>query len=168
MARAAEWCMDDFHTQNLANTAWAYATVGQSDPQLFMAWSGQAACWRLQCTGACQHSMSIRHGRQVGCSAVQGFVEGSRPAPEGFQCAGHRQRSMGMCDGGPVGCTTVYEIGPGSTAAHGRLQRTGARKHSMGVFRRWVRQMRRCLGPWAPQEKQLSMLDRLRLLANRI
>ena len=29
MARVAEWFVDDFHTQGLANTAWGRATVGQ-------------------------------------------------------------------------------------------------------------------------------------------
>jgi len=34
LARTAELCVSDFQTRNLANTAWAFATVGQSDAQL--------------------------------------------------------------------------------------------------------------------------------------
>ena len=37
MARIAEWRLDKFSAQNLANTAWAVATVGQQDEQLFKA-----------------------------------------------------------------------------------------------------------------------------------
>ena len=33
----AEQSLDKFHTQTLANTAWAFATVGQQDEQLFKA-----------------------------------------------------------------------------------------------------------------------------------
>ena len=36
MARAAGWHIDEFNSQNLANTAWAFATTGRSDPQLFV------------------------------------------------------------------------------------------------------------------------------------
>ena len=35
LARAAELCMDNFKAQNLANTAWAFTTVGQSEVSLF-------------------------------------------------------------------------------------------------------------------------------------
>ena len=35
MARAAELCLGDFQVQELVNTAWAFATVSQSDAQLF-------------------------------------------------------------------------------------------------------------------------------------
>ena len=37
MARAAERRVREFNAQNLANTAWAFATVGQKDDQLFKA-----------------------------------------------------------------------------------------------------------------------------------
>ena len=36
-ARAAGWYVDEFHAQDLANTAWAFATLGQSDVKLFAA-----------------------------------------------------------------------------------------------------------------------------------
>ena len=35
LARAADWCMGDFKAQDLANTAWAFATMGHSEIQLF-------------------------------------------------------------------------------------------------------------------------------------
>ena len=35
LARAAERHMSEFITQELANAEWAFATVGQSDEQLF-------------------------------------------------------------------------------------------------------------------------------------
>ena len=38
--------MGDFKVQELANTAWAFATAGQSDAQLF-AELARAAEWRL-------------------------------------------------------------------------------------------------------------------------
>ena len=34
--------MGDFNVQNIANTAWAFATVGQSDAQLFKALAREA------------------------------------------------------------------------------------------------------------------------------
>lgn len=37
LAKAAERCMGDFKAQEVANTAWAFATGGQSDGQLFTA-----------------------------------------------------------------------------------------------------------------------------------
>ena len=37
MARAAERRLGDFNVQELASTAWAFATAGQSDVQLFTA-----------------------------------------------------------------------------------------------------------------------------------
>ena len=37
VATAAKRCMCDFSPQNLANTAWAFATVGQNDQALFEA-----------------------------------------------------------------------------------------------------------------------------------
>ena len=37
LARSAEQCVGDFIAQNFANAAWAFATVGQPDAQLFMA-----------------------------------------------------------------------------------------------------------------------------------
>ena len=40
MARAAELRLDDFKVQDLANTAWAFATANQSDAQLFAALAG--------------------------------------------------------------------------------------------------------------------------------
>ena len=33
----AEWCMDDFNVQELANTAWAFASAGQPAVLLFVA-----------------------------------------------------------------------------------------------------------------------------------
>ena len=33
----AEQLLDEFNVQELANTAWAFATVGQKDEQLFKA-----------------------------------------------------------------------------------------------------------------------------------
>ena len=41
-ARAAERRLGDFNVQNLANTAWAFATLGQADVQLFMALAREA------------------------------------------------------------------------------------------------------------------------------
>ena len=35
LARAAEWRLGDFNVQDLANTAWAFATASQLDAQLF-------------------------------------------------------------------------------------------------------------------------------------
>ena len=35
LARAAELLLSEFNAQNLANTAWAFATVKQSDEKLF-------------------------------------------------------------------------------------------------------------------------------------
>ena len=35
LAKMAERRLDQFNAQELANTAWAYATVGQKDEQLF-------------------------------------------------------------------------------------------------------------------------------------
>ena len=37
MARVAEQLVGNFNTQNLANTAWAFSTTGESDVPLFMA-----------------------------------------------------------------------------------------------------------------------------------
>ena len=37
LAKMAERCLDQFNSQNLANMAWAFATVGQQDEQLFKA-----------------------------------------------------------------------------------------------------------------------------------
>ena len=37
LAGAAEQHVGDFNPQDLANTAWAFATAGQPDEQLFMA-----------------------------------------------------------------------------------------------------------------------------------
>ena len=34
--------LGDFNTQNLANTAWSFATLGQADVQLFMALAREA------------------------------------------------------------------------------------------------------------------------------
>ena len=35
MAKAADWRTGDFNTQNLANTAWAFATAGFPNAELF-------------------------------------------------------------------------------------------------------------------------------------
>ena len=35
LARAAEWHVSNFNAQELANTAWAFATAGQLHAQLF-------------------------------------------------------------------------------------------------------------------------------------
>ena len=37
LARAAERCMHEFNAQGLANTAWAFATLGQLDALMFVA-----------------------------------------------------------------------------------------------------------------------------------
>ena len=37
VAKMAEQRLDEFNAQELANTAWAFATVGQEDEQLFKA-----------------------------------------------------------------------------------------------------------------------------------
>ena len=37
LSTAAEWRMGDFNPQELANTAWAFATAGQNDALLFAA-----------------------------------------------------------------------------------------------------------------------------------
>ena len=37
LARASDQRVCDFDAQNLANTAWAFATAGQSDAQVFAA-----------------------------------------------------------------------------------------------------------------------------------
>ena len=42
LARTAEQRVGDFTLQELANTAWAFATVGQSDAQLFTALAREA------------------------------------------------------------------------------------------------------------------------------
>ena len=42
----AEQCLDKFNAQDLANTAWAFAKVGQQDEQLFKALARMAE-WRL-------------------------------------------------------------------------------------------------------------------------
>ena len=42
MARAAERRVGDFNAQNLANTAWAFAKLGQLDAQLFTALAREA------------------------------------------------------------------------------------------------------------------------------
>ena len=35
MEEKTEWCLGDFNAQDLANTAWAFATPGQLDARLF-------------------------------------------------------------------------------------------------------------------------------------
>ena len=42
LARTAEWCVSDFNVQNLANTAWAFATLGQLAVSLFTALAREA------------------------------------------------------------------------------------------------------------------------------
>ena len=42
LAREAEWRVGVFDLQGLANTAWAFAKVGQSDAQLFTALAREA------------------------------------------------------------------------------------------------------------------------------
>ena len=42
LATAAERRVSDFNTQNLANTAWAFAKAGQSDERLFAALTSTA------------------------------------------------------------------------------------------------------------------------------
>ena len=37
ISKEAQWWPDEFKPQGLANTAWAFATVGQQDEQLFKA-----------------------------------------------------------------------------------------------------------------------------------
>ena len=46
LARTAEWRLGDFNVQELANTAWAFATASQPDAQLFAALARRAE-WRL-------------------------------------------------------------------------------------------------------------------------
>ena len=46
LARVVEWRYGEFNAQDLANTAWAFATVGQQDEQLFKALARMAQ-WRL-------------------------------------------------------------------------------------------------------------------------
>ena len=46
LAMVAELRLDRFSAQELANTAWAFATVGQQDEQLFKALAKMAE-WRL-------------------------------------------------------------------------------------------------------------------------
>jgi len=46
MARVAEWRVGDFNEQDLANTAWAFAKVDQSDAPLFAA-LGRVAAWSV-------------------------------------------------------------------------------------------------------------------------
>ena len=42
----AELLLDQFNAQDLANTAWAFATVSQNDKRLFNAWARMAE-WGL-------------------------------------------------------------------------------------------------------------------------
>ena len=42
LARAAEQCFDDVTVQEFTNTAWAFATAGLSDVQLFTALARKA------------------------------------------------------------------------------------------------------------------------------
>ena len=42
MAKTAEWRLDKFNAQALANTAWAFATAGHKDEQLFKALAAMA------------------------------------------------------------------------------------------------------------------------------
>ena len=42
LAREVEQRVGDFNQQNLANTAWAFATLGHSDVQLFTALAREA------------------------------------------------------------------------------------------------------------------------------
>ena len=37
ISKEGEWRLDEFNAQDLANTGWAFATVGQQDEQLFKA-----------------------------------------------------------------------------------------------------------------------------------
>ena len=37
LARAVEWRLGEFDAQSFANTAWAFATLKQSDEKLFVA-----------------------------------------------------------------------------------------------------------------------------------
>ena len=43
LAREAEHRVGDFNPQNLANTEWAFATLGQPDAQLFTSLAREAA-----------------------------------------------------------------------------------------------------------------------------
>ena len=42
LARAVKWQLGSFKTQELANTAWAFAKVSQSDEKLFAAFATKA------------------------------------------------------------------------------------------------------------------------------
>ena len=47
MARAAQWCIGEFNVQNLANTAWAFATSKEPAPDLLhplLVLDAMAAC----------------------------------------------------------------------------------------------------------------------------
>ena len=46
ISKEAKRHLDQFNAQNLANTAWAFATAGQQDGQLFKALARMAE-WRL-------------------------------------------------------------------------------------------------------------------------
>ena len=46
LAREAERRVCDFNPQELANTAWAFATLGQVDAELFMTLAREAE-WRM-------------------------------------------------------------------------------------------------------------------------
>ena len=45
LARSAEWRVGDFNAQDLANTAWAFATVQRSDEKLFTVLARAAERW---------------------------------------------------------------------------------------------------------------------------
>ena len=54
LARAAQLRLGEFNAQDLANTAWAFATAVQLDEVLVGEGIGNAS-WRCQCTGPRQH-----------------------------------------------------------------------------------------------------------------
>ena len=74
--------------QDLANTACAFVTLGQSDDKLFAALA--TAAWRraIQLNAQEQRSVSIRDARAVQQEDVYDICEHSQAAGERLQAAG--------------------------------------------------------------------------------
>ena len=47
ISRVVEERVNDFHTQELTNAAWAFATMGQSDAQLILTRAGEMGAQQL-------------------------------------------------------------------------------------------------------------------------
>ena len=71
LAAAAEWCIRDFKSQALANTAWAFATVGYEEERHFTALAA-ATKWLVRnfSAGSYEHSMGVRHNWTEGRTFV--------------------------------------------------------------------------------------------------